>query len=82
MIETITVNNLPDEFSATYEAKGVFNVVRNRFIPINENRTRYVNDQEFQFSGFMTYMAFFMPGVFKKESMKHLQAFKNFVENQ
>ena len=26
MIETITVRNFPDEFSGTYEAKGVFNI--------------------------------------------------------
>ena len=32
MIETITKRNLPDEFNGTYEAKGVFNIIRNRFI--------------------------------------------------
>src|SRR6187399_1715775 len=31
MIETITVRNLPAEFSGTYETKGVVNIVRNYF---------------------------------------------------
>ena len=32
MVETIIARNLPDEFSATYEAKGVFNKISNSFI--------------------------------------------------
>lgn len=36
MIETITVSNLPEEFSGTYEAKGVYNIVKNRFVPLPE----------------------------------------------
>ena len=31
MIETILVRDLPDEFSGTYDAKGVHNIVRNCF---------------------------------------------------
>ncbi len=80
MIETITVRNLPAEFSGTYEAKGVFNIVKNKFISLPDNRTKYVSEQEFQFKGFMKIIAFLMPGVFKKQSMKYLSAFKNFVE--
>jgi len=80
MIETITVRNLPDEFSGTYEAKGVFNIVKNKFISLPDNRTKYVSEQEFHFKGFMKIIAFLMPGVFKKQSMKYLSAFKNFVE--
>ena len=80
MIETITVRNLHDEFSGTYEAKGVFNIVKNKFISLPGNRTKYVSEQEFQFKGFMKIIAFLMPGVFKKQSMKYLSAFKNFAE--
>ena len=56
MIETITVRDLPDEFSGTYEAPGVFNIVKNKFIPLSENKTRYISEQEFQFKGFMKLM--------------------------
>lgn len=80
MIETITVRNLPDEFSGTYEAKGVFNMVRNKFIPVGENKTKYISEQEFQFKGFMKIIGFLMPGAFKKQSMKYLSDFKNFAE--
>lgn len=80
MIETITVRNLPSEFSGTYEAKGVFNVVKNRFVALPGNRTKYITENEFRFTGFMKLIAWLMPGAFKKQSMKYLTDFKNFVE--
>ncbi|OFY87916.1 MAG: hypothetical protein A3F72_09130 [Bacteroidetes bacterium RIFCSPLOWO2_12_FULL_35_15] len=82
MIETVTVRNLPEEFSGTYEAQGVFNIVKNKFIPLTENRTKYISEQEFQFNGFMKIIGFLMPGMFKKQSMKYLIDFKNFVEKE
>ena len=51
MIETITVRNLPDEFSGTYEAKGVFNIAKNKFVKLSETRTKYITENEFQFKG-------------------------------
>lgn len=80
MIETITSRNLPDEFSGTYEAKGVYNFVSCRFISLPNDRTKYITEQEFQFKGFMKVIAFIMPSAFKKQSMKYLVDFKNFVE--
>ena len=82
MIETLSVRNLPDEFSATYEAKGVFNIAKNKFVKLSETRTRYVSENEFQFKGFMKLFAFLIPGAFKKQSFKYLQHFKDFVESQ
>ena len=80
MIETITEKNLPEEFTGTYEAKGVFNIVKNKFEALPEKRTRYITEQEFKFSGFMKIIGATMPGSFKKESMKYLQNFKEFAE--
>jgi hypothetical protein len=82
MIETITVRNLPQEFSGTYEAKGVFNIVKNYFRPVSDNKTKYINETEFQFSGFMKLIGFLMPGAFRKESEKYLRQFKEFAEKQ
>lgn len=82
MIETITVRNLPDEFSGTYEADGVWNGVVNHFIPEFHNKTRYVSEQEFKFTGFMKIIAFLMPGAFKKQSQKYLEDFKRFAEEK
>lgn len=80
MIETVTVRNLPQEFSGTYEAQGVFNIVKNYFVPIDENRTKYISEQEFQFKGMMKIMGWLMPGMFKKQSQSFLENFKNFAE--
>jgi len=82
MIETITVKDLPKEFSGTYDAKGVWNEVKNYFEVIDENTTRWYSDCHFEFSGFMKIMAFFMPGVFKKQSQKYLDQFKAFAEGE
>ena len=80
MIETITNRNLPDEFAGTYEAKGVYNVVSNKFIPVAANKTKWVTDNEVRFSGFMKLMGWFMPGAFKKQSQQYLELFKTFAE--
>jgi hypothetical protein len=82
MIETITVRNLPDEFSGNYEAKGVFNIVKNKFVKLSDNSTKYITENEFQMKGFMKLIGFLMPGAFKKQSYKYLLDFKNFAESQ
>lgn len=82
MIETITVKNLPHEFSGTYEAKGVWNEAKNFFIPLDEHRTLYKSENEFRFSGFMKLIGLLMPGSFKKQSMKYLELFKKFAESE
>ena len=82
MIETITSRQLPDEFSATYEAKGVWNQVVHRFIDVGPNQTRWVLDAVFRCNGSMSVMAFLMPGMFKKQTLKYMQQFKAFAEGQ
>jgi uncharacterized membrane protein len=64
MIETINVRNLPDEFTGTYEAKGVWNKVSSKFVPLSDTKTKYISEQEFKFQGFMKCIAFIMPGAF------------------
>lgn len=81
MIETILVRNMPDEFTGTYDAQGVHNIVRNYFHDQGET-TRWVLDSDFQFHGFMRIMAFFMPSsTFKKQTRKSMAAFKSFAES-
>ncbi len=82
MIETVLVRNLPEEFSGTYDANGVHNIVKNRFEQIPGNKTKYITDQEFQFKGMMKLMGVFMPGAFKKQTHKYLEHFKNFAEKE
>lgn len=80
MIETITVRNLPEEFSGTYEADGVFNIVKSKFVALAADRTKYISEQEFQFNGTMKLIGALMPGMFKKQTEEYLQAFKQFAE--
>ncbi|MDO5509321.1 MAG: SRPBCC family protein [Weeksellaceae bacterium] len=82
MIETVTVRNLPQEFSGTYEANGVFNIVRNLFEEVSPHQTLYTTENEFQFKGFMKIIAALMPSAFKKQSVTFLQDFKAFVEEE
>lgn len=83
MIETITKRNLPDEFAATYEAEGVFNIVSNKFISEGMDTTRWISENEFQFTSLpMKIFGFFMPGMFRKQSLKYLENFKKFAESE
>jgi len=82
MTETITKVNLPYEFTGTYEAKGVFNKVENNFDVVSENQTKYWTTNEFKLHGFMKIVGFFFPGMFKKQSQKYLELFKDFVESE
>lgn len=83
MTETITSRNLPNEFSGTYEASGVVNHGKHRFLAISDLQTKYVSEQEFIFNTFaMKVMGFLMPGAFKKQTLKYMQDFKSFAESE
>jgi hypothetical protein len=82
MIETISSRDLPDEFNAIYETKGVWNEVKNFFYE-EGNTTRMVTENEFRFSSiFMKMMGIIMPGAFKKQTLKYAEAFKAFAEKK
>ncbi|MDE0112115.1 MAG: SRPBCC family protein [Albidovulum sp.] len=82
MSETVRESNLPERISYVYEAKGVWNPVDNHFQEISSGATRWRFKTEFQCKGFMRIMSFFLPGAFKKESRRHMQAFKAFAEKE
>jgi len=82
MIETVTKNDLPSEMAGTYETKGVFNIISNRFEEISEKQTRWVSENEFQFSGFMKLMGIFMKGAFPKQTLKFMNQFKTYAEGE
>ena len=81
MIETITERNLPDSFAGTYDAKGVHNVVRNRFVELAPDRTKWISENEFEFSGFMKLVGLLAKSAFPKQSLEYLQDFKAFAED-
>lgn len=82
MVETITKKDFPDEFAASYEASNVFNIVDNTFVTVNQERTKWVSFNEFQFKGFMKIIGFLFPGSFKKQSLKVMKDFKVFSESR
>lgn len=84
LIETVTVRNLPKEFTGTYESensKGALNIVRNEFVKLSPAKTKYISESEFQYKGFMAIIAVLMKGAFKKQSLKYITNFKNFAES-
>ena len=81
MIETITRRNFPDEFNGTYEAKGVFNIIENRFVEKGDSTT-WISVNEFQLKGFMKLFGIFSPGAFKKQTLKYMRDFKKFAEGE
>ncbi|MDP6942633.1 MAG: SRPBCC family protein [Myxococcota bacterium] len=80
MLETITETSLPDAFSATYTAKGVFNQATNRFSALDGDRTAWTMETEFRCSGMMWVLTTFAPGMFKKQTQAAMVAFKVFAE--
>ena len=81
MIETVTVNNSPEELAAIYEAEGVWNLISNRLTETAEGTTRWVLDSHFKFSSLMMkLMALLLPGMFKKQTLTFMQRFKEFAE--
>lgn len=83
MIETISVRDLPREFTAVYEVKGMWNEVKNLFKDIDGKSTEYSTISEFRPSSFLLkVIVFLIPGSFKKQSQVYLDKFKEFAESQ
>lgn len=81
MVETMESYDLPDEMVAIYEADKVWNRNINRFTDLGGS-TRWDMECEFQCGGFVKLMAFFMPGMFRKQTEKMMSDFKRFAEAQ
>ena len=82
MVETIEVRDLPRQFTAFYETKGVRNRVAMRFEEVSDSTTRLVSDQEFVFEGLMMrIMGALFGSMFRKQSMKYMTDFKAFAEH-
>jgi hypothetical protein len=81
MNETILKRNLPDEFVLMYESDGVNNTVTNNFKEIAPNKTRWIMQNHFKFSGLMKFAALAMKGIFKKQTELTMNRFKKFAES-
>ena len=79
MTETILKKESPN-FDFLYEAKGVWNEVKNSFSEIDQNQTKWTIENDFIGKGMMAVMMFLMPSMFKKQTKKFMISFKKFAE--
>ncbi|OBX25372.1 SRPBCC family protein [Gelidibacter algens] len=82
VIETITHKNLPHEWYATYTTDGADNIQENFFKATSENQTQWTSINEFFPLNFRMHLKLWvMPRTFKKQTLRYMKDFKNFVEN-
>ncbi len=81
MIETLLKIVPPKKLHATYEAKGVFNVQKNHFEKVAQDKTRWIVDSEFRFKGIMRIIGILKAGAFKKQTESFMKDFKEFAES-
>lgn len=84
LTETITLNNLPKEFAASYHHKHMDNTMKCFFISLSDQQTRYDSEIEYTaFRGFIPKMlGLFFKRMFKKQAQQWLDNFKAFAENE
>jgi len=82
LIETILINNLPDERKTLVEHIHMDNTQTVRFESISANETRYISEIEYtKFKHLIPkLMAKLFPSMFKKQVQKWLDLFKLFAE--
>lgn len=68
-------------FDREIVTKGVWSEVRDRFTEAGPEKTLWVSENEYRFSGLlMRLVGLLMPGAFRKQSLQHMQDFKAFAE--
>jgi hypothetical protein len=82
LMETITSRNEPNEFSGTYSNPMALNSIKNYFIALEANRTKWVMDCEFKFHGFWKLLGPLMKGAIKKRTAQDINRFKQMAESE
>lgn len=79
--ETI-IKKSSDETTFEYESNMVYNIVKNKFVSIDESTTKWKQYQDFRGKSILLRtMIFIMPNMFKKQSVQFLNNFKKFAES-
>ena len=78
--ETILEQNFPDQVKFAYESPMGYNEVEMRFEPLSDNSVKQINNSYFRLKGIMKLLAPFTKGMFKKQSLGFMNAFKNYCE--
>lgn len=80
MDEEIVVDNLPTKFETIYTVDNVTNYCSSSFHKVDDMSTKYVMSTRFEFSGLIKFIAPMMKYMFKKETVKQLNSFKDALE--
>ena len=68
-------------FDREIVAKGMWSAVRDRFTEAGPEKTLWVSESEYRFSGLlMRLVGLVMPRAFRRQSQQHMQDFKAFAE--
>jgi len=78
--ETILEQNMPNQIKFGFTSSMGYNEVEMVFEKLNNNSTKQINNSYFKLKGIMWLLGPLMKGMFKKQSMKYLDAFKEFAE--
>jgi hypothetical protein len=78
--ETILEQNFPNQIKFAYQSKMGYNEVEMLFESIDEGSVRQINNSYFEMKGFKTLLGILFKGMFKKQSLKYMEAFKKYVE--
>ncbi|PKV51661.1 hypothetical protein ATE84_3752 [Aquimarina sp. MAR_2010_214] len=84
LIETITKNELPYSFEASYHHKHMDNTMKCNFISLGERKTKYEFEYEYTRINWIMpkLMAILFPSMYRKPAEKWLSQFKEFAERQ
>ncbi|MBT8220448.1 MAG: SRPBCC family protein [Bacteroidia bacterium] len=84
LTETITKNDLPELFEASYHHVHMDNTMQCKFTALDTNRTLYEYEYEYTRINWIIpkLIAIFFPSVYRKQGEKWMQQFKEFVEKQ
>ena len=84
LTETIIANRLPESYEAFYHHPHMDNTMKCRFLPLNDNRTRYEYEFEYTRVSWILpkIMVTLFPAMFRKQGEKWVTQFKEFVEKQ
>mgnify|MGYP001814700269 CR=1 FL=1 len=78
--ETILEQNLPNQIKFAYKSPMGNNEVEMKFEKLSDDSVKQINNSYFELKGFMKVMGFLFKGMFKKQSLKYMTAFKEYVE--
>ena len=78
--ETILEQNMPNQIEFGHESSMGYSEVEIEFEKLSEDTTRQMAHNYFELKGMMKVMGFLFKGMFKKQTMIYLNAFKAYAE--